>query len=168
VRLPDHFSQWTEDAMRLTKGMLVLGLLGTAAPSRQTLQEYSGRYSWGFERSRFSACEAHFDDRPWWVTLSDHALAQRDSALAAAKEPVGSPIFVRWKGVAGDRGHVGHLGAYTRYFTAYELLELRAVRPADCPEAPTCPPWGYTPNACQLPSSQVLPMRSPPTTSVGQ
>ncbi len=119
--------------------VVVCGFGASPAPAQSpraaappVVREYSGQYLWGFEQSQFSACGVPSDDRPWWVTLSDRALAQRDSALAALKMKPSFPVFVRWRGVAGDRGRVGHLGGHTRYFTAYELLELRPSRPDDC------------------------------------
>lgn len=113
-------------------GARPVGAQAPQANAPPAVREYSGRYLWGFEQSQFSACGVPSNDRPWWVTLSDRALAQRDSALAALDGKPSFPVFVRWRGVAGDRGRVGHLGGHTRYFTAYELLELRPSRPDDC------------------------------------
>ena len=108
-------------------------LLAGAAVAEPQLAEYRGHYSWGFEVSRFVACDAPASDRPWWVTLSDRALAQRDSAVAALTGPAPAKVFVRWRGVAGGRlPSAGHMGRSTRYFAAAEILELRLPREDDC------------------------------------
>ena len=122
--------------------LLVLAGVAVAAPAvavahgaREPLTEYRGHYSWGFEVSRFVACGAPADDRPWWVTLSDRALAQRDSVVATLPGPAPTRVFVRWRGVAGGRlPSAGHMGRHRRYFAAGEIVELRLPRTGDCAE----------------------------------
>jgi hypothetical protein len=103
------------------------------AAGEPPLPEYHGHYSWGFEVSRFVACGSPADDRPWWVTLSDRALAQRDSVVATLPGPAPARVYVRWRGVAGGRlPSAGHMGRSRRYFAAGEIVELRLPRSGDC------------------------------------
>jgi len=113
-------------------GGLALIIGCASAPPEDAVAEYRGRYTSGFEDSRFIACDVPAADRPWWVVLSDDALRQRDSLRALLPQPVRPELFVRWRGIPGRSESAGHMGRSTRYFRVVEILELRAVHPADC------------------------------------
>ena len=125
-------------------GMLIAPLVLAAALAAPTdtvvadsLAEYAGWYRWGFEHSEFVACAAAANDRPWWAVPTNVALAQRDSLAAAVTPGASGPVFVRVRGVAGQRLAMGagHLGASTRYFRVLEVLEMRKAEGATCPVA---------------------------------
>lgn len=98
------------------------------APSQERpIREFLGSYQHGFERSWFSSCDAPMDDRLWWVTLTDEALAQRDSLLARITAPSTGGLAVRWRGSIGPRMRAGHTGRGTRYMLVTKVLEVRPL-----------------------------------------
>ena len=132
-------------------GALVLSAGCALTPQKADLTEFRGRYTAGFEVSRFVACDVSPSDQPWWVILSDMALRQRDSlAPQLSGGGAGAEVFVRWRGVAGPTESAGHLGRSTRYLHVAEILELRPVQESDCGESrrvfpalvPSAPPTG--------------------------
>ena len=124
---------------------LAFGCLSSAAAGAQgnrsiprdtTIREYRGAYQRGFEQSWFAACGASSDDRQWWVTLTDQALAERDSILATVpKLGPTDGLYVRWKGTVGKQMPAGMMGRGTRYILVTEVLEVRPTTGGD-----PCPP----------------------------
>ena len=121
---------------------VILGCLFTAgrtaraqagpAERDSTIREYRGAYQRGFEQSWFASCGAPTDDRQWWITLTDQALAERDSILA--KIPKVGPtdgLYVRWKGRVSTRMPAGMMGRGTRYMLVTEVLEIRPTSGED-------------------------------------
>jgi hypothetical protein len=107
-----------------------------SVPRDTTIREYRGAYQRGFEQSWFAACGAASDDRQWWVTLTDQALAERDSILATApKLGPTDGLYVRWKGSLGKRMPAGMMGRGTRYILVTEVLDIRPTTGGD-----PCPP----------------------------
>ena len=96
----------------------------TPADSAKTVREYRGTYQRGFEQSWFSPCGAPRDDNMWWVTLSDDALRQRDSLLAAVSAPKTNGLAVRWKGTVGPKMPAGMMGRGTRYIYVTAIEEI--------------------------------------------
>jgi hypothetical protein len=105
-----------------------------------SVREFRGLYETGFEVSWFHPCDAPRGDDVWWVTLTDHALQQRDS-LAAKLTPQGSSqgvmqgaVFVRWRGTTSAKMPMGagHMGRGTRYMLVHEVLDLRPATGAGC------------------------------------
>ncbi len=97
-----------------------------SVPRDTTIREYRGAYQRGFEQSWFAACGVPSDDRQWWVTLTDQALAERDSILATVpKLGTTDGLYVRWKGTVGKRMPAGMMGRGTRYILITEVLEIR-------------------------------------------
>lgn len=123
--------------LALTCGLL-LASGGTAAaqagPSQRdsTIREYRGAYQRGFEQSWFASCGAPSDDRQWWVTLTDQALAERDSILATIPK-VGATdgLYIRWKGRVSTRMPAGMMGRGTRYILVTEVLEIKPTAGGD-------------------------------------
>ncbi len=121
----------------ITIAIVVLVTTATAAgaqlapppPTRDTTTtEYLGAYQRGFEQSWFYPCDAARDDNTWWVTLTDDALRQRDSILAAMTIPANSKgLTVRWRGTVSDRMPAGHMGHGTRYLLVSRILEIRPL-----------------------------------------
>ena len=108
-----------------------------AAPAQRdsTIREYRGAYQRGFEQSWFASCGAPSDDRQWWVTLTDQALAERDSILATIPK-VGATdgLYIRWKARVGPRMPAGMMGRGTRYILVTEVLEIKPTAGGDpCP-----------------------------------
>lgn len=101
--------------------------------SRDTaIVEYRGAYQRGFEQSWFAACGAAADDRQWWVTLTDQALAERDSILATIPKLASSDgLYVRWKARVGKRMPAGMMGRGTRYILVTEVLEISPTSGGD-------------------------------------
>jgi hypothetical protein len=126
--------------MRPSRTVLTLALTGAfviapgttaiaqAGPAQRdsTIREYRGAYQRGFEQSWFAPCGAPSDDRQWWVTLTDQALAERDSILATIPK-VGPTdgLYIRWKGRVSTRMPAGMMGRGTRYILVTEILEIR-------------------------------------------
>ena len=110
---------------------------GTSSVPRDTaIHEYRGAYQRGFEQSWFAACGVPSDDRQWWVTLTDQALAERDSILATLpKLGPTDGLYVRWKGTLGKRMPAGMMGRGTRYILITEVLDVRPTAGGD-----PCPP----------------------------
>jgi hypothetical protein len=108
-----------------------------SAPANRdsTIREFRGAYQRGFEQSWFAACGAASDDRQWWVTLTDQALAERDSILATIPKVAPSDgLYVRWKASVGKRMPAGMMGRGTRYILVTEVLEIRPTAGGDpCP-----------------------------------
>jgi hypothetical protein len=110
-----------------------------------SLAEYVGWYRWGFERSEFVACEVPAGDRPWWVVPTDAAIQQRDSLAAVVTPDAAGPVFVRVRGIAGQRlpNGAGHLGGSARYFRLLEVLDMKrevkrgVMRGMGVPQCPT-------------------------------
>jgi hypothetical protein len=123
--------------LTLSAGFL-LAIGGTAAaqagPTQKdsTIREYHGAYQRGFEQSWFASCGAPPDDRQWWVTLTDQALAERDSILARIPK-VGTTdgLYIRWKGRVGPRMPAGMMGRGTRYILVTEVLEIKPTTGGD-------------------------------------
>lgn len=111
---------------------LSLATACATTPRGPQVIEHRGRYTAGFEVSRFASCDAPASDRPWWVVLSDKALRQRDSLSAQLPDSAPAELFVRWRGIAGPAQAAGHLGQSTRYIHVHEILELRLVAPGEC------------------------------------
>jgi hypothetical protein len=91
------------------------------------VREYRGAYTSGFEMSWFEPCDAPFDDRMWWVTLTGEALEQRDSLLAALKVPKTTGLMVRWRGTISPRMPAGHMARGTRYMLVTQILDIRPL-----------------------------------------
>ncbi len=100
------------------------------SPQDRPIREFLGSYQRGFEQSWFSSCDAPADDRLWWVTLTDEALAQRDSLLAKITTPSTNGLAVRWLGSISPRMRAGHTGKGTRYLLVTKVLDVRPL-PAD-------------------------------------
>ena len=97
-----------------------------------TIREYRGAYQRGFEQSWFASCGAPSDDRQWWVTLTDQALAERDSILTTIpKIGPSDGLYVRWKARVGTRMPAGMMGRGTRYMLVTEVLEVRPTPGGD-------------------------------------
>jgi len=98
-----------------------------------TVGEYRGLYETGFEVSWFHPCGAQPGDDSWWVTLSNHALRQRDSLARAV---TGKPrvLYVRWRGTVSPKmpAGAGHMGRGSRYMLVTEVLQLRASDQSGC------------------------------------
>ncbi len=102
------------------------------APRDTTIREYRGAYQRGFEQSWFASCGAPPDDRQWWVTLTDQALAERDSILATIpKLGPTDGLYVRWKARVGAKMPAGMMGRGTRYMLVTEVLEVRPTPGGD-------------------------------------
>jgi hypothetical protein len=97
-----------------------------------TIREYRGAYQRGFEQSWFASCGAPSDDRQWWVTLTDQALAERDSILATIPK-VGPTdgLYIRWKARVSTRMPAGMMGRGTRYILVTEVLEIKPTAGGD-------------------------------------
>ena len=108
----------------------------TSAARADTVREYRGTYSTGFEISWFRPCEAERGDDTWWVTLTDDALQQRDSL---AKRLSGQPrsVFVRWRGTISPKmpAGTGHMGHGSRYMLVTEILEMTPADEMGCAKA---------------------------------
>jgi hypothetical protein len=112
----------------------------TVRSPADTVREFRGLYETGFEVSWFHPCDAPKGDDVWWVTLTDHALRQRDS-LAAKLTPQGASqgvmqgaVFVRWRGTTSAKMPMGagHMGRGSRYMLVHEVLDLRPATGAGC------------------------------------
>jgi hypothetical protein len=101
----------------------------SSAPSSAStlIREYRGSYTSGFEMSWFEPCEAAYDDRMWWVTLTGEALEQRDSLLKKITRPKTQGLAVRWRGTISPRMPAGHMGRGTRYMLVTEVLDIRPL-----------------------------------------
>jgi hypothetical protein len=116
--------------------LLVAGgrVAAQAGPAQRdsTIREYRGAYQRGFEQSWFASCGAPSDDRQWWVTLTDQALAERDSILATIPK-VGPTdgLYIRWKARVSTRMPAGMMGRGTRYILVTEVLEIRPTAGGD-------------------------------------
>ena len=105
-----------------------------AGPAQRdsTIREYRGAYQRGFEQSWFASCGAPADDRQWWVTLTDQALAERDSILATIpKVGPSDGLYIRWKGRVSTRMPAGMMGRGTRYILVTEILEIKPTDGSD-------------------------------------
>ena len=128
-------------ALALTAGLLSVGSAtanAQAGPAQRdsTIREYRGAYQRGFEQSWFASCGAPADDRQWWVTLTDQALAERDSILATIPK-IGPTdgLYIRWKARVSTRMPSGMMGRGSRYILVTEVLEIRPTGGGD-----PCPP----------------------------
>lgn len=101
--------------------------LTPSAPRDTTTREYRGSYQRGFEQSWFSPCDAPRGDQTWWVTLTDAALLQRDSLLAAIKTAPTDGLAVRWRGTISPVMPSGHMGKGSRYMLVTEVLDVRPL-----------------------------------------
>ena len=97
------------------------------APGTAVEREYHGAYTRGFEASWFAPCGALMDDALWWVTLTEDARLQRDSLLAAVRQPPTGALAVRWRGTTSSRLRAGHMGRGTRYLLVTAVLEVRPL-----------------------------------------
>ena len=107
---------------------------GQAGPAQRdsTIREYRGAYQRGFEQSWFASCGAPSDDRQWWVTLTDQALAERDSILATIpKLGPTDGLYIRWKARVSTRMPAGMMGRGTRYILVTEILEIKPTSGGD-------------------------------------
>jgi hypothetical protein len=98
-----------------------------ARDTSSLVREYRGSYTSGFEMSWFEPCEAAYDDRMWWVTLTGEALEQRDSLLKKITRPKTQGLAVRWRGTISPRMPAGHMGRGTRYMLVTEVLDIRPL-----------------------------------------
>ena len=90
-------------------GPLALALGCATVAQQPSVAEFRGRYTPGFEVSRFIACGTDASDQPWWVILSEAALRQRDSLIAVLPDSVSAgEVFVRWRAAAGAQEPAGH------------------------------------------------------------
>jgi hypothetical protein len=115
---------------------LAAALLGSSTPA-DTVREYRGTYETGFEVSWFHPCDAPAGDDVWWVTLTNHALRQRDSLAAKLPAPPADhrgAVFVRWRGTTSEKMPMGagHMGRGTRYMLVREILDIRPATGAGC------------------------------------
>ena len=132
--------------MRSLQTVLTLALAGVfllvtgrtaaaqAGPAQRdsTIRESRGAYQRGFEQSWFASCGAPSDDRQWWVTLTDQALAERDSILATIpKLGPTDGLYIRWRARVGTRMPAGMMGRGTRYMLVTEVLEIRPTAGGD-------------------------------------
>lgn len=103
--------------------------LAPAAPRDTTTREYRGSYQRGFEQSWFMPCDAPRGDQAWWVTLTDEALQQRDSILAALsfKAVPTDGLAVRWRGTISPKMPAGHMGKGSRYMLVTEVIDIRPL-----------------------------------------
>jgi hypothetical protein len=105
-----------------------LAVRASGDTSRATLvREYRGSYMSGFEISWFESCDAPRDDRPWWVTLTDDALRQRDSLLSRITDRPADGLAVVWRATISPRMRAGHTGRGTRYMLVTEIISLRPM-----------------------------------------
>lgn len=100
------------------------------APRDTTTHDYRGAYQTGFEKSWFAPCATASDDKLWWVTLTDDALRQRDSLIAARKLPATDGFAVTWRATISPRMPAGHMGRGTRYMLVTSILDIRQL-PSD-------------------------------------
>jgi hypothetical protein len=101
------------------------GAQSPSAPARDTItKEYRGAYQRGFEQSWFAPCDAEPDDKLWWVTLTDEALAKRDSMLAKVTAPATTGLAVRWRATTSPRMPAGQMGRGTRYMLVTKIEEI--------------------------------------------
>lgn len=121
----------TKPLVSLLVALLLVAACATTPRGTQAA-EHRGRYTAGFEVSRFVSCDVPASDQPWWVVLSETALRQRDSLAAQLPDDAPAEVFVRWRGTASPPQPAGHLGRSTRYIHVHEILELRPVEPGDC------------------------------------
>ena len=102
----------------------------SAAPARRDtlIREFRGSYQRGFEQSWFVPCTPPAsDDKLWWVTLTDQALAERDSILAKLTSEKGDGLMVRWRATLGPKMPAGMMGRGTRYMLVTEILDIKPV-----------------------------------------
>jgi len=71
------------------------------------------------------------------VTLTDHALHQRDSIAAKLPAPPAEhrgTLFVRWRGTASEKMPMGagHMGRGSRYMLVHEILDIRPATGEGC------------------------------------
>jgi hypothetical protein len=114
-----------------------LGLGGCAARqssldalSAQPPREYRGHYTRGEAGSWFRPCGAAAADSAWWVTVTDAAIPQIDSARRAGQLVEGRPSFVHWRAVLTRGGEVGPRGATA--LLVREVVAVRAPATTDC------------------------------------
>ncbi len=113
----------------------------SAAPARRDtlIREFRGSYQRGFEQSWFVPCTPPApDDKLWWVTLTDQALAERDSILAtltSEKREKTEGLVVRWRATLGPKMPAGMMGRGTRYMLVTEVLDIKPM-----PAAGACGP----------------------------
>lgn len=89
--------------------LAVVGLLGLGGcahrapsvdgPGAAPLQEYRGHHTAGPGSSWFRPCGASAADPAWWVTVTERAVAQLDSAQRAGRLTDGRPTYVHWRAV---------------------------------------------------------------------
>jgi hypothetical protein len=123
--------------LRTTLLAAVAGLAGCAAHRASLddlpVQEYAGHFTAAPGASWFQRCGAPAADSAWWVTVTDRAVAQVDSARAASGVAPGQRSFVRWRAARTEGGEVGPRGPGSPALLVRELLELRPAAPGDCP-----------------------------------
>jgi hypothetical protein len=83
--------------------------------------EFAGRYTFGFEESRFTPCG---DTLSAWVTFAPSA---NDTAIRwpAPNDKYYPSYFVRWVGTLRGPWHYGHLGVSPYEFVVERVLEVR-------------------------------------------
>ena len=102
----------------------------SAAPARRDtlIREFRGSYQRGFEQSWFVPCAPPAsDDELWWVTLTDQALAERDSILARLTSEKTEGLVVRWRATLGPKMPAGMMGRGTRYMLVTEILDIKPM-----------------------------------------
>lgn len=137
-----HLSSWSlRSAWSLPGGLLVcVTLLLPACVGSRTLselpaREVSGYYTAGPDGQWFRPCADPDGDEMWWVTFTDRAAAQRETAPYADLLQAEEPVFVRWRAAMGDRaaGAPEGPGPGTRYALVREILDVQAGEAGSCP-----------------------------------
>lgn len=96
----------------------------TSDNSRSLVRQFRGSYTYGFELSWFEPCDTEMGDRLWWVTLTDQALAQRDSLLATIRRRPTDGLAVRWSGTISPRMMAGQMGRGSRYLLVTAISDI--------------------------------------------
>ena len=111
--------------------MTSTAVLAQSAPKASTdtsvVKEYRGAYQRGFEQSWFVPCRLERGETRWWVTLTDEALTQRDSILAARDIKPGTALEIRVSASVGPRMEAGMMGGGSRYMLVTKFLDIRPL-----------------------------------------
>lgn len=123
----------TYSAILIAALALSIGCMRRSAIERlheQAPTEYRGHYTRSSDGSWFRPCGTNSQAEAWWVTVTDRAVAQVDSARAASQLVEGQPSFVRWLGVFTRGGEIGPAGRGA--VLVRDVLEIRPARGTDC------------------------------------
>ena len=125
-------------------GLAMALILGGCATHKESfsdlpVRELAGHYTPGSGESWFRVCGAAEGDPPWWVTFTEHSVAQADQARASGHLLPGQSYFVRWRAAVTTKGEVGPQGPGTPALLVREVLELRPAGDDDCEGAPAQP-----------------------------